>query len=266
MIPMALISGFEPREPARDVRPLSATWWGVALTVLLTNFVGSVALAESGSKPTCEYGVPKSAHRDGINKTYCGRQISHIMGWQGSSWLERPSRSAEEGIPLLMERLGLQAGMVVADYGAGTGYLTRRFADKVGPTGTVWAVDIQPQMITQLEKMASGFAKGQIKVSQSTAKDSRLPLGTLDMAVMVDVYHELEYPKETLESLVNALKPGGQLVFIEYRPNDPDVPIKQLHTMSVEQVRKEAESAGLQFLRTDGLLWQNMIRFEKPVN
>lgn len=226
--------------------------------------IGGYTFASETETPApCQYSIPAKPHPDGINKTYCGRQISHIMGWQGSAWLERPTRNAEEGIPRLIEKLDLKSGMVVADYGAGTGYLTRLFAQEVGPNGTVYAVDIQPQMLRQLREVATQFNKGQIQVVQSTPTATNLPPNTLDLAVMVDVYHELEFPQETLESLVAALKPGGHVVFIEYRPLDPDVPIKQLHTMSVEQVRKEAESAGLTYVGTDGLLWQNMVRFIK---
>lgn len=213
----------------------------------------------------CDYGSLDRPHPDGIAKTYCGRQIARVMGWQGADWLNRPERLQEERTDLLIKRLKLRPGWVVGDIGAGTGRLTREMARSVLPGGRVWAVDIQPQMIGFLKKMASEFKPGEIEIRQSSATGMSIPPDTLDVAVMVDVYHELEFPREALKSLVESVKPGGQVVFVEYRADDFTVPIKPMHTMSVAQVRKEAEFAGLIFERSDSSLpWQDVTVFRRP--
>lgn len=212
----------------------------------------------------CEYKTIPNPHPDGIAKSYCDRPISKVMGWQGAPWLERPQRLEEERTDLLIRQLDLKPGMVVGDIGAGTGHISRMMADKVAPKGTVWAVDIQPEMIKLLRKKAEGLPKGRMEIRQSQATSLNLPDRILDVAVMVDVYHELEYPRETLQSLMKAVKKGGRIVFVEYRAFDPDVPIKPLHTMSVEQVQKEAQDLGLKFEKTQLLSWQHMISFINP--
>jgi FkbM family methyltransferase len=202
--------------------------------------------------------------RDGIGKLYMGREISGVMGWQGAGWLEREEREREERTDLLMTALALQPGMVVADVGAGTGYLARRMAKAVGSSGQVLAVDVQPEMIQMLKQLAQQAKLPQIVPVQCSETDVGLAAGTVDLAIMVDVYHELAYPYEVLTSVLRALKSGGRLVFVEYRAEDPRVPIKELHKMSEAQIKREAGVHGLVWERTVGTLpWQHMVVFRK---
>jgi FkbM family methyltransferase len=193
-----------------------------------------------------------------------GREIAQVMGWQGASWLEREEREREERSDLLMRELALQPGMVVADIGAGTGYYSRRMARAVGPGGRVFAVDVQPEMVGFLREAASQPGYSQIVPVLGGERDVSLAPGTVDLAIMVDVYHELEFPWEVLDSLVRAMKPGGRIVFVEYRAEDAFVPIKTLHKMSEQQVRREAAVHALEWERTARTLpWQHAIFFRR---
>lgn len=204
------------------------------------------------------------ASPDGIGKTYMGREIARVMGWQGASWLEREERETEERPDLLIAGLGLKSGLVVADIGAGTGYHARRMARLVGPSGHVHAVDLQPEMIKLLRASIAKQGLGNVTPVLAALTDARLPPALLDLAVMVDVYHEFEFPEEMVASIVRALKPGGRLVYVEYRAEDPRVPIKALHKMSEAQVRREAARHPLQFERSiDGLPWQHALVFRR---
>jgi precorrin-6B methylase 2 len=206
--------------------------------------------------------APASA--DGIGKVYMGREISGVMGWQGAAWLERDEREREERTDLLLAALQLKPGMVVADIGAGTGYLARRMAPAVVPGGKVLAVDVQPEMVRMLQATVRRSGLTQIEPLLGGEADVKLPAASVDLAIMVDVYHELAYPHEVLASILRALKPGGQLVFVEYRAEDPKVPIKALHKMSEAQIRREAEVHALTWERTVGTLpWQHMVVFRK---
>jgi ubiquinone/menaquinone biosynthesis C-methylase UbiE len=206
--------------------------------------------------------LPPSA--DGIGKRYMGREISGVMGWQGAAWLERDEREREERTDLLLQALALQPGMLVADIGAGTGYLSRRMAAAVAPGGKVLAVDVQPEMVRMLQRLARQPGVGPIEPSLGAEDDVRLPAASVDLAIMVDVYHELAFPHEVLGSIIRALKPGGRVVFVEYRAEDPRVPIKALHKMSEAQVKREALVHPLVWERTVNTLpWQHMIVFRK---
>ncbi len=209
--------------------------------------------------------VPASlANPGGIGKRYMGREIAGVMGWQGAAWLEREEREREERTDLLLKALALKPGMTVADVGAGTGYLSRRMASVVAPEGKVLAVDVQPEMVRMLTRLAQQKGLSNIVPSLGTDTDVKLPAASVDLAIMVDVYHELAYPFEVMESIIRALKPGGQLVFIEYRGEDANVPIKALHKMSEAQVRREAEVHALVWDRTVATLpWQHMVVFRK---
>ena len=201
---------------------------------------------------------------DGIGKRYMGREIAGVMGWQGAAWLEREEREREERTDLLLAALALEPGMVVADIGAGTGYLARRMAKAVSPGGKVLAVDVQPEMVRMLERLAREQGLANIVPSLGTEDDVKLPAATVDLAIMVDVYHELAFPHEVLASIIRALKRDGRVVFVEYRAEDPRVPIKALHKMSEAQVRREAEVHALVWERTEsGLPWQHMVVFRK---
>jgi ubiquinone/menaquinone biosynthesis C-methylase UbiE len=186
------------------------------------------------------------------------------MGFPAADWLERPERMDEERPDRVLAALELEPGMAVADIGAGSGYYSWRMAERVGARGTVYAVDVQPEMIALLEDQMKDRGAANVKAILGTAKDPRLPPGSLDLALMVDVYHELEYPYEMLAAITRALKPGGRMVFVEFRANDPAVPIKPLHTMTEAQVRKEAAAHPLAWQKTIAdLPWQQVIVFRK---
>jgi ubiquinone/menaquinone biosynthesis C-methylase UbiE len=241
----------------RIPRNLSATVLGALLLCM-----GTLALADTARPP--ERYTRVAAGTDGIGKRYMGRDISGVMGWQGAAWLEREERDREERTDLLVTALQLKPGMVVADIGAGTGYLARRMAPAVAPEGKVLAVDVQPEMVAMLQSMVRQSGLTQIQPSLGAEDDVKLTAASVDLAIMVDVYHELAYPYEVLASIVRALKPGGQLVFVEYRAEDPNVPIKALHKMSVAQIKREAAVHPLVWDRTVGSLpWQHLVVFRK---
>ena len=223
------------------------------------------ALSAPAAEPAPGRYASVSASPDGIGKVYAGREIARVMSFHGAEWLERPERIEEERPELLLAALELKPGMTVADIGAGTGYYSWRMAQRVGAGGTVYAVDIQPEMIKLLEEQMSRRGTANVKAVLGTPTDPGLPSAGIDLALMVDVYHELEYPYEMLAAIVRALKPGGRLVFVEFRAGDAAVPIKALHTMSEAQVRKEAAVHALQWVKTArDLPWQNAVVFRKP--
>lgn len=229
-----------------------------ALLALLTCSAPAWALDPA---PAYTSGAPSA---DGIGKRYMGREIAGVMGFAGAAWLERREREREERTDLLLDALNLQPGMVVADIGAGTGYFARRMASWVQPGGSVWAVDVQPEMVQMLQKLAAKRGLRNIKPVLSSETDIRLPAASVDLAIMVDVYHELAYPYEVMQSILAALKPGGQLVFVEYRAEDPKVPIKALHKMSEAQIRAEAGAHSLVWEKTIATLpWQHLVVFRK---
>lgn len=201
-----------------------------------------------------------NATRDGTGKVYMGREIAHVMGHLGASWLERPEREREERTDLLLKALDLKPADVVADIGAGTGFFTFLMAPKL-TSGNVLAVDIQPDMIAYLNE---GKAEHNIKNAEpilSTESDPKLPPNSIDMAIMIDAYHEFSYPREMIRHIADALKPGGRVVLVEYRAEDPSVPIKELHKLSVVQATKEMKAAGLKLLKNDSRLPQQHIMF-----
>jgi SAM-dependent methyltransferase len=200
---------------------------------------------------------------DGIGKFYQGREIAEVMGFEGAQWLERPTRTSEERPDLLVEELHLQPGMSVADIGAGSGYLSRLMAPRVAP-GRVFAVDVQPPMVALLTDLSKRPEFTNLVPVQGAADDVKLPPDSVDLAVMVDVYHELAYPYEVMRSLIRALKPGGRVVLVEYRGEDPAVPIKALHKMSVAQIRREMSVLPLAWERTsERLPIQHIVVFRK---
>jgi precorrin-6B methylase 2 len=212
--------------------------------------------------PPSYVSIPAST--DGIGKRYMDREISGVMGWQGASWLERDKREREERTDLLLEALALQPGMVVADIGAGTGYLSRRMAPLVMPGGKIIALDLQPEMVTFLQTGVKRSGLSQIEVRLSSVDDIKLSKNSIDMAIMVDVYHELAYPYEVMSSIMQALKPRGRIVFVEYKAEDARVPIKPLHKMSEAQIKREAGIFALEWERTVSTLpWQHVVVFRK---
>ncbi|MBC7437418.1 MAG: methyltransferase domain-containing protein [Bdellovibrionales bacterium] len=208
--------------------------------------------------------VAGAADPEGIGKRYMGREIAGVMGWQGAAWLERQERAREERTDLLLESLKLKPGMVVADIGAGTGYLSTRMATAVMPRGKVLAVDVQPEMVRMLRDAVQKTGLTQIKPLLGAQDDVKLPAASVDLAIMMDVYHELAFPYEVLSSIKRALKPDGQVVFVEYRAEDAAVPIKALHKMSEAQIKREAAEVGLVWERTvQTLPWQHFVIFRK---
>jgi ubiquinone/menaquinone biosynthesis C-methylase UbiE len=233
----------------------------LSLAIMLALAPGRSAVSAQGPAPS-PYRVA-AASADGIGKFYDGREIAQVMGFDGAPWLDRPSRDQEERPDLLVEELHLESGMTVADIGAGSGYLSRRMAPRVAP-GKVVAVDVQPQMVELLERLSKEPGMGNLKPVQGSVDDVKLAADTVDLAVMVDVYHELEFPLEVMRSVVRALKPGGRMVFVEYRAEDPKVPIKELHKMSLAQIRLEMRTLPLVWERnSERLPWQHIVVFRK---
>ena len=207
-----------------------------------------------------------SPNVEGIGKFYMGRQISHVMGHAGATWLERPEREKEESTTEMIKCLNLRHGYQVADIGVGTGYIARRMAKAIGPEGTVHGVDIEQKMLDDLEKNMKAASIANVKGHLGTISDPNLKENSLDFVIMVDVYHEFSHPYEMMSGIVKALKAGGRVAFVEYNGEDPKVPIKRLHKMTEAQSRKEMEIVGLKWKSTDSKLlpWQHLMIFEKP--
>ncbi|MDX2222502.1 MAG: methyltransferase domain-containing protein [Rhodospirillaceae bacterium] len=216
------------------------------------------ALAQSALYTT------KSPSPDGIGKVYMGREIAQVMGHLGAPWLERAERAREEGTAALVRNLPLEPDDVVADIGAGTGYFSFRIAARV-PQGKVLAVDVQPEMldIVAARKAETGLAN--VEPVLGGADDPNLPAAGVDLILMVDAYHEFEFPREMGEAMVRALKPGGLIALVEYRAEDDNVPIKRLHKMSQRQAKAEMAAIGLDWIETKDMLpWQHLMIFRKP--
>ena len=200
---------------------------------------------------------------EGIGKFYMGREISHVMGYQGASWLERTTRDREEATSVLVESLPIVEDAVVADFGAGTGYFTFPMAFRA-PKGRVFAVDVQQEMLDIIAARIERTGVENVIPVKGSVDSPNLPADTLDLVLIVDVYHELSHPYEVMRGIHEALKPGGKVVLIEYRAEDPTVPIKRLHKMTEAQARKELEAAGFIWVETrDMLPQQHFMVFEK---
>jgi ubiquinone/menaquinone biosynthesis C-methylase UbiE len=196
---------------------------------------------------------------------YMGRPIADVMSWQGAEWLLRETRIEEEQPEAMLNALKIPRGAAVADVGAGVGYHSIRLARKVGPAGIVYATDVQPEMLRMLRENARAARVTNIKPVRCTQADTGLPEGAIDLILMVDVYHECSDPEAVLQGFLAALKPRGRLVLVEFRGEDPDVPIKPEHKMTLEQVRREVEPQGFTFKDSlEFLPWQHVIIFEKP--
>jgi len=239
----------------------------ICLGLLLTSSLVSTA-AHAQVTPTAEiedYYEYKRANNEGIGKLYMDREISHVMGHRGAAWLERPDRQQEERTDLLIENLPIGPGDRVADIGAGTGYFSLPMARMVGATGTVYAVDIQPEMLAMIEARADREGKTNIELVLATETDPGLTRESIDMALFVDAYHEFEWPREVMSAIYESLVPGGKVVLIEYRAEDRSVAIRKLHKMTERQARKEMQAAGLVFVENlDFLPQQHFLIFAKP--
>ncbi|MDX1420910.1 MAG: methyltransferase domain-containing protein [Rubricoccaceae bacterium] len=204
------------------------------------------------------------ASYDGTGRYYLGREIARVMDHRGAAWLERPERERTELPGLVVENLDLAPDAVVADIGAGTGYFAFRIAPEV-PEGRVLAVDIQPEMLAILERRAEELGMRNVAPIWGAEDDPRLRAGSVDVSLIVDAYHEFAYPREMAEAIYRATKPGGRLVLVEYRAEDPSVPIRPLHKMTEAQVRRELASVGFRFVENrDFLPQQHFLVFERP--
>lgn len=212
------------------------------------------------------YSFKEEHDRYGTGKMYQGREIARVMSWHGIDWLERNEREEEEKLSLLIESLDFKPGMMVADIGAGSGVITRKVAPLLEPDGKVFAVDIQKEMLDALNQKMKELEIDNVEPVLGKEASPNLKPGSIDLAFMVDVYHEFSYPYEMTLELTQSLKPGGRLVFVEYRKEDPKVPILEVHKMSETQVKKEMAQPefGLKWKETiDVLPRQHIIVFER---
>ena len=238
------------------IRPLRRSGWPLVVGLAI-GFVGEAASAQAVA--------PQRAARRDPPGTYMGRPIAAVMSYQGADWLFRDTREAEEQPERMLDALKIRPGATVADIGAGAGYTSLRLSRRVGANGTVLATDVQPQMLAMLQENAKLAGVRNIKPVRATQAKVNLPDAAVDLAIMVDVYHEASDPEALLVGIKQALKPGGRLVLVEFRGEDPEVPIKPEHKMTLAQVRKELEPQGYKFVESlEFLPWQHIIVFEKP--
>ncbi len=235
----------------------ASIWLGACLALTL-------ACTPAGADPA-RYETRSRHDPDGIGKFYMDREIAHVMGAAGMSWLERPEREDEEQPQRVIDALEIRKGQTVADLGAGSGYFSFRMASKVGSEGKILAVDIQEAMLNVVRQRAKREGLSNVVAVRSTESDSKLPAASVDLLLMVDVYHELEYPYEVMQSVVKALKPGGRVALVEYRKEDPRVMIKEVHKMAETQIIKEMAAVGLKHVKTIRTLpIQHLAIFSKP--
>ena len=219
-------------------------------------------------KDTKRYQYRRDHDINGTGKFYMGREIAQVMSFHGAPWLERPEREEEERLSALVKLLKLKPGMVVADVGAGSGVITILMAREIGDDGKVMAIDIQKEMLQLLGDKLSRIGVKNVELVLGTEKSPKLEPSSIDLAIMVDVYHEFRFPFEMMEELSKTLKPGGRVAFVEYRREDLNVPIKLVHKMSEAQVKKEITQPefGLKWKETiTDLPRQHVVVFERPV-
>ena len=222
------------------------------------------ALLQTATLVAQERYTVKPGDPNGIDKWYMGRQIAHVMSHFGIEWLERKEREMEENTTQLLKNLAVQPGTVIADIGAGSGYHSALLSKMVG-NGKVYAVDVEPEMIAYLKDRIKLEGHKNIIPVLSTEQKVSLPANSIDVMLLVDVYHEFSFPHEMTLSMLEALKPGGKLVLVEFRAEDPNVPIKTIHKMSEQQSVKEFKASGFLFEKNIGNLpWQHCLIFSKP--
>ena len=230
------------------------------LSLTFTNCEAQQKTVNNTLENTYEYAARS---RGGIGKFYMGREISYVMGHLAAGWLERGEREKEENVSQAIKNMDLQPDEVVADIGAGSGYYSFRMA-KLLTKGKVLSVDIQPEMLDIMRQKIKQNKINNVELIQGEEMNPNLPKQSIDMAMMVDVYHELSHPKEVMERIVAALKPGGRFILLEYRMEDPTVPIKRLHKMSLDQAVKEMKAVGLRLKENkNNLPWQHFMVFVK---
>ena len=223
-----------------------------------------IALLNAATLMAQERYTVKSGDPNGINKWYMGRQIAHVMSHFGIEWLERKEREMEENTSQLLKNLAVQPGTAIADIGAGSGYHSTLLSKMVG-NGKVYAVDVEPEMIAYLKNRIKLEGYKNIIPVLSTEQKVSLPANSIDIMLLVDVYHEFSFPYEMTLSMLEALKPSGKLVLVEFRAEDPNVPIKTIQKMSERQAVKEFKASGFLFEKNIGNLpWQHCLIFRKP--
>ena len=207
--------------------------------------------------------IYKTGDYNGIGKWYMDREIAYVMGYEGIGWLERSQREKEENVSKLIQNMGIKSNDTIADIGAGSGYHVFRIAP-IANKGMVYAVDIQTEMLMAIENIKETSKIKNIKTILSSEQSVYLAENSVDKILMVDVYHEFSFPIEMITSIKSALKPKGELFIIEYRAEDPNVPIKRIHKMSEKQAVKEMEAAGFKLKRNiNNLPWQHCMVFIK---
>jgi precorrin-6B methylase 2 len=237
----------------------------LGLICLCVFSLSSCTLITATSSSTDTYQYFRLHDPDGIGKVYLGREIAQVMGHQGAGWLERPSRRVEEQPDAVVEALQLQPHDWVADIGAGTGYFSFRLSRKV-PQGKVYAVDVQPEMLEMLTDLKQEYQAENVEPVLGSETDPHLPDRAIDLALLVDAYHEFAYPQEMMQAIVTALKPGGRVALVEYRGENPLVLIKGLHKMTQRQAKQEMQAVGLVWRETLNFLpQQHVMIFEKPL-
>jgi cyclopropane fatty-acyl-phospholipid synthase-like methyltransferase len=244
---------------------LTRLWGGVAMGFLWLGLLRPAAAQElvrpdkpaEATKPADEKIPPALTH-------YMGREIAQTMHFAGAPWLTRESREREEEPAKLIKALKLKAGMTVCDLGAGNGFYTLKLAKEVGPDGKVLAVEIQKEMLEMLQKRAAKAGVKNIQSVLGTVVDPKLPDHAVDLILVVDVYHEMDHPVEMLAALRKSLSKHGRLVLVEFRAEDPNVPIKELHKMSKAQILKEIPANGFKLVEQyDQMPWQHVMSFER---
>ena len=231
------------------------------LLILFSLLISNISAGQNLS--TDKKYIFKRGDINGIGKWYMGREIAYVMGFQGINWLERSDREKEENVSKLIQNMKINPYDTIADIGAGSGYHAFRMAPLV-KNGVVYAVDIQVEMLSEIEKTKKSSKTKNIKTILGTEKSIHLPKNSVDKILMVDVYHEFSFPIEMMASIKKALKPDGELFLIEYKGEDLKVPIKKIHKMTQKQAIKEMEAAGFKFNENiENLPWQHCMIFMK---
>lgn len=254
----------------RDARPPARSSRTRHPPSIILSFLGIllVSAAAAGAAPKApaapRYEFRRIHDPNGSGKFYMGREIAQVMGHEAAEWLDRPEREREEQPTKLLDALKIRPGDMIADVGAGSGFFTFRLAERTGPTGKVLAVDIQPEMLALIRQRMKTRGVSNVELVQGALTDPKLPPNSVDLILLVDVYHEFSHPWEMTAAMVRGLKPGGRLVLVEYRMEDPAVPIKLVHKMSEQQVRREMAAHPLRWVETIGILpRQHILIFQK---